>query len=175
MPRLKFSLPTLTLLAAFGGSAFGQPVPATPNTPTSDGGVGYRAKEVLGTAVNIQGNRGIGTVDDIVFDSAGRIDYLIVANQGRLVSVPWRAARYDARQRTAVVDITQERFQSVPTYSAERYPDFYTPTYRTDLYRAYGLDPDRDRRLTPGQDRRLDRREDRRDDRRDNRPAAPRP
>lgn len=164
MPRSTLSLSALVFSAALSGSGFAQPVPATPNTPTSDGtDVGYRAKEVIGTAVNIQGNRGIGTVDDIVFDRDGRIDYLVVANQGLLVSVPWQAARYDARQRTATVDITQEQFQSVPTYTVERYPNFYAPSYRVDTYKVYGLDPTRG--VTPGQDRRIERRDDRRDDR----------
>ena len=163
MPKRIFSL--LTLAAAFGGSASAQVVPVSPNTPTSDGtGVAYRAKQVIGTTVSIQGNRGIGSVDDIVFDSNGQIDYLVVANQGRMVSVPWQAAKYDPQARSAVVNITQEQFQSVPTYTSERYPNFYTPTYRVDTYKYYGLTPDRRPNVTPGADRRQDRRDDRRND-----------
>jgi hypothetical protein len=71
-----------------------QPVPTqpagkvqSPGSPASN--VTYRAKQVLGTKVAIQGNVSIGTVDDIVFDDAGNLEYLIVANDGKMVTVPW--------------------------------------------------------------------------------------
>src|SRR4051812_27466490 len=39
-----------------------------------------RVKNVLGTKVRIQGDLAIGTVDDIVFNDDGYIDYLVVLN-----------------------------------------------------------------------------------------------
>ena len=42
------------------------------------------AKQVLGTKIMIQGDTAIGTVDDIVFDNAGNLEYLIVENEGKL-------------------------------------------------------------------------------------------
>src|SRR5436853_3781506 len=52
----------------------------------------HKVKSVLGTAVTIQGGLSIGTVDDIIFDDDGYIDYLVVLNQGKYVVVPWQAA-----------------------------------------------------------------------------------
>jgi sporulation protein YlmC with PRC-barrel domain len=149
-------------LAAAGLATAQQPaaVPAQPATaqPAAQPGAApaaYRAKDVIGTKVAIQSNTAVGTVEDIVFSAAGDVEYLIVAAQdGKLTTVPWAAATFNPAQRTAVLDIPAERWQSMPTYSSQAYPQFFTPTYRTEVYRAYGL--------TPGEFRRTERRIERR-------------
>jgi hypothetical protein len=110
-----------------------------------------RAKAILGSKVSIRGDLAIGTVDDIVFTDDGYVDYVIVLNEGKYVPVPWEAAKFNFERRTATVDITQERFREVPTYTVERVPNFYDPGYRTRIYGYYGL--------RPGQERRIERRE----------------
>ena len=67
-------------------------------------------KQVLGPKVSIENNVAIGTVDDLVFDDYGRVEYLIVQNEGKLVTVPWEAAKFNFEQRTAVVNITPQQF-----------------------------------------------------------------
>jgi sporulation protein YlmC with PRC-barrel domain len=109
-----------------------------------------RAKTLLGAKVAIQGGTGVGTVDDIVLTDEGVVDFLIVSEGGKLVTVPWEAIKFNYEKRMAIIDIPHERYQQVPTYSVEQYPNFYAPTYRVQVYKAYGL--------TPGQERRLERR-----------------
>jgi hypothetical protein len=147
-----------------GGAALAdaQPATAPPATGAQPGTVdpnaaprAYRAKEILGAKINIQNNTSVGTVEDIVFTDAGDVEYLVVANPGgKLVSVPWSAATFNVAQKTAVVNITPEQYKVIPTYTATTYPQFFTPTYRTETYKYYGV--------TPGQLRRLDRKLDRR-------------
>jgi hypothetical protein len=110
-----------------------------------------RAKDVLGAKVSIRGDVSVGTVDDIVFDRDGYIDYLLVLKDGKYVVVPWGAAKFNAESRAATVDITQEKFREIPTYTQERWPNFYDQTFRTQVYGYYGL--------KPGQERRIERRE----------------
>lgn len=110
----------------------------------------YRAKQVLGSKVHLDGNVAVGTVDDLVFDDNGQVEYLIVLNQGKLVTVPWEATKFNFEKRMATINITQEKFREIPTYTAEQYPTFAAPTYQTQTYKYYGL--------TPGQTRRLNRR-----------------
>ncbi len=117
----------------------------------------YRAKQILGSKVSLDGGRDAGTVDDIVFGENGGIDYLVVVNSdSKLVTVPWEAARFDAERRTAVVHIAPERFQEIPTYTTEQYPSYWTPTYRTQIYRYYGLTPRQERRVIRREERRRD-------------------
>jgi hypothetical protein len=130
-----------------------QPAPAQPGTAVQPGGTvaAYRAKDIIGTKVAVQSNTGVGTVDDIVFSAGGDVEYLIVATQdGKLTTVPWAAATFNPAQKTAVLDIPVQRWQSMPTYTSQAYPQFFTPAYRTEVYRAYNL--------TPGELRRVERR-----------------
>jgi sporulation protein YlmC with PRC-barrel domain len=107
----------------------------------------YRAKQILGAKVGLQGSSSVGTVDDIVLDANGNVDYLIVmTDDNKLVTVPWDATQFNVEKRTAVVQIPQEQFQKIPTYTAERYPAFASPAYRTQVYTYYGLRPGQERR-----------------------------
>jgi hypothetical protein len=125
-----------------------------PNTaPASPSMQTHRAKEVLGSKVSIEGNVVIGKVDDIVFDDEGYVEYLIVDNEGKLVTVPWEAAKFNFQERTEYVKITSDQFRRVPTYTVDKYPVFATPDYRVETYKYYGLTP-RERRV----ERRVDRR-----------------
>src|SRR5262245_975919 len=110
-------------------------------------GVTYRAKQILGAKIMIKNNTSIGTVDDIVFDDAGNLEYLIVANEGKMVSVPWEAAKFDVKSQSAVVNITPEVYKTIPTFTTTTYPDFFVPTYRTTTYKYYGLTPRELRRI----------------------------
>ena len=106
----------------------------------------YRAKSVLGSKVSIEGNVAVGTVDDIVFADDGYLEYLIVLNDNKLVTVPWEAAKFNFEKRTAVVNITPERFKVIPTCTVDQYPVFATPRYRVETYKYYGLTPAEERR-----------------------------
>ncbi len=106
----------------------------------------YRAKEVLGSKVLLGATQTVGVIDDIVFSEVGQIEYLIVADAGKLVTVPWDAAKFDMKARTATLTITPQVYQTIPTYTVTTYPAFYTPAYRTATYRYYGIAPGEYRR-----------------------------
>jgi len=116
----------------------------------------YRAKDLMGTKIAIRGNTAVGTVDDIVFSDDGVIQYLIVTTgEDKLVTVPWEATKFDFEKRTGMIDMPADQFRLIPTYTVKTYPQYWTPTYRTEIYKVYGL--------TQAQERRLERRVDRRD------------
>ncbi len=109
----------------------------------------FRAKQVMGTKIMIQGDTAIGTVDDIVFDNAGNLEYLIVENEGKLLTVPFETAKFNVEKKTAVLTLSPDQYKLIPTYTTTTYPSFYTPTYRTEVYKYYGLTPRELRRLGP--------------------------
>jgi hypothetical protein len=133
------------LILAAGGLALAQePKPGAP--PAA--GNSFRAKQILGTKIMIQNNTAVGTVEDLVFDEAGNMDYLVVStSDNKLVTVPWDAAKFDLEKKTATLNVTQEVWKTVPTYTTTTYPQFYTPTYRTQIYKVYNLTPRELRRL----------------------------
>jgi sporulation protein YlmC with PRC-barrel domain len=123
------------------------PVKVQPADVKAGTGLTFRAKEILGAKIMILNNTAIGTVDDIVFDDAGNLEYLIVVSDGKLVTVPWEAAKFDVKSQSAVVNITPEVYKTIPTYTVTTYPAFFTPTYRTTTYKYYGLTPRELRRI----------------------------
>jgi PRC-barrel domain len=152
---LRSVLPIAALGTLWVGSVFAQTPPPTPPRPTdparvtpatpasrtSESTQAYRVKQVLGSKVHIQGDLAIGTVDDVVFSDSGQVEYLIVANEGKLVTVPWEAAKFNFEKQTATINITQEKYREIPTYTVREYPVFFEPAYRTRAYGWYGLTP----------------------------------
>lgn len=124
-----------------------QPAAQQPALQSAGQPVHYRIKQLLGTTVSLEGNMPAGTVEDLVFDDNGTVEYLIVSNEGKLVTVPWQAAKFNFEKRTATINITPERFQTIPTYTATQYPAYSTPAYRTQTYQYYGLTPAQTRRI----------------------------
>ena len=122
------------------------PKPGLAPAPAPTAPKEYRVKQVLGTKVNIQGDIAIGTVDDIVFGDDGQIEYLLVLNDGKFVSVPWKAATFNFDKQMAVVNITQEQYRVIPNFGLGLFPRFFEPTYRVETYKYYGLTPAQQRR-----------------------------
>ena len=143
-------LATAALAALATTTAFAQ-VPATGSpAPVKGANSQFRAKQILGSQIMIQGNTAVGTVDDLVFDEAGNLEYLVVENAGKLSTVPWEAAKFDLEKKTAVLPLTAAQYNVIPTYTTTTYPSYYTPAYRTQMYKFYNL--------TPRDLRRIDRR-----------------
>jgi sporulation protein YlmC with PRC-barrel domain len=139
-----------TLAIGEGGATHAQQPPPAPAPGTLPVSYSYRAKEILGSKINIQDNIPVGTVEDIVFTDAGEVEYLIVEKAGQFVTIPWSAAVFNLTKRTATVNITVDRYRAIPAYTATTYPQFFAPTYRAEVYKYFGL--------TPGQLRRMERR-----------------
>ena len=91
--------------------------------------------------MSLKDNLSIGTVDDVVFNDQGQVEYLIVANDGKLVTVPWEAAKFNFEKQTATLNITQDQYKVIPTYTVREYPVYFEPTYRTQVYGWFGLKP----------------------------------
>lgn len=115
--------------------------PAAGTTTSTESPHPYRMKQVLGTKVSLKDGLSIGTVDDVVFSDQGQIEYLIVNNDGKLVTVPWEAAKFNFEKQTATVNISQDQYRVIPTYTVREYPVFFEPTYRTRAYGWFGLRP----------------------------------
>src|SRR5438045_249179 len=93
----------IALLTAAAGILLAQVVQTQTGTTTT---TALRAKQILGAQVSLQGSTNVGTVEDIVLNNDGVIDYLIVSEGGKLVTVPWEAAKFNYERRTAVINIT---------------------------------------------------------------------
>jgi hypothetical protein len=141
-------------LAATGATVCQAAAPVEREAVETHGGHALRAKNILGSKVNIEGGTDVGTVVDIIFDNDGALDYLVVDHDGKYVTVPWEAAKWDLGKRTAVINITPQRWQEIPTYTSEAYPNYYEPAYREKIYSYYGVKPRREIRNERREERR---------------------
>jgi hypothetical protein len=89
----------------------------------------------------------VGAVEDFVINDEGVNEYLVVSSGGKLVTVPWDLARYDYETRSLHIPVTPEVYRAIPTYTAERLPNYHAPEYRSHVYKHFGLSPERARRL----------------------------
>lgn len=127
--------------------------PERPSTGSADGGtietapaVGQRVRDLLGTGVAIQKGQTVGKIYDMILNSGGMVEYVIVEDAGQLRSVPWKAVSIEAAGRDAVRavtirGITEERFRTVPGFTRDRYPNFLDSNYRSETTRYYNLRP----------------------------------
>ena len=76
---------------------------------------------VIGGAVQIAGGVSVGKIEDVVLNDSGCIGYAVVAYQDQYVAIPWNAVSVDFQQRIVSVDITQERFATVPRFRRDEF------------------------------------------------------
>jgi hypothetical protein len=89
-------------------------------------------------------------IESVLAQTYQNWEYVIVNKDNKLVTVPWSAVKFNFEKQTATLDITQQQYQVIPTFTVQTYPSFFDNTYRTKVYSWYGL--------TPGQLRRIERR-----------------
>jgi sporulation protein YlmC with PRC-barrel domain len=144
-------------LLAFGCWAFATSVaqaqPAVRVETPAAAGEARRATSIMGSTVTIRGGTSVGKVEDIVFNNDDYIEYLVVAEGGKNVLIPWQAAKYDIGKRAVTVDVAVDRYREIPTFARDRWPNVYDPEYQQKIYGYYGL--------RPGQERRIERRQNR--------------
>lgn len=139
------------LVAALTGFAAlaDEPKPAVPpGTEVGELPRPLRAKQVIGAKINIQNNTVVGTVDDIVLSDAGDVEYVVVQTEAnKMVTVPWSTVVWNKDYKSANINITVDRFKVIPRYNNTSYPDYFAPTYRSEIYKMYGVAPGVLRRL----------------------------
>jgi len=112
-----------------------------------------RLSWIMGGRVMLQGSREVGKVEDIVLNEAGCAEYVAVLIQDKYTLVPWEAAKIDFGRKQVTVNLAAEKFQEVPTFTAETWPNLTDRVYVDKIYKYYGVTP---------REHRIERREDRR-------------
>ena len=104
-----------------------------------------RASEIIGRSVTNDQNQFLGKVNDLIVSGDGRVAYLVIASGGvlgfgeRLCAIPWRESSPRVREDALVVNISQERFASAPSF--ESWADFREGEYEERVRAYYGEEP----------------------------------
>ena len=116
--------------------------------PASRLGQVQKASKLIGTGVNNLQDEKLGKVENLLVDlTSGRVVAVIVSSGGflgmgdELSAVPPTALRFNADRDTLQLDASKEQLASAPHFKANQWPDFAQPTYSSEVYRAYKVDP----------------------------------
>ncbi len=102
-----------------------------------------KLSRMLKSKVLIQQDQPAGTVVDVVLSDGGCVEYIVAMHEDQYYVVPYSAGRYRHADQVFFVDIAPAQFQRVTYFSQDRWPDFYAPAYRNQVYSFYGLDASR--------------------------------
>jgi hypothetical protein len=86
-----------------------------PASATREVAGGRRLGLLRDTPLLLNGGATAGRVNDFVLNAFGGIDYIVVANDGQYMLLPYKAATFDWENRQIGVNMDQARFQQIPT------------------------------------------------------------
>jgi len=96
-----------------------------------------RLSLVIGGNVRIAQGVSVGKIEDVVLNDQGCIDYVVVVYQDKYVPIPWSVATVDYGQRIVTVDITEQRFAEVPTFTRTEFAVLATTEFTQKVRSAF--------------------------------------
>ena len=103
------------------------------------------ASRVNGTAVYNSAGESIGKIYDVMLDKlSGKVAYAIMSFGGFLGMgddyhpLPWSELKYDTNKGGYVVNVSNQKLQGAPRYSAGSEPAWGDPKYNEQVYGYYG-------------------------------------
>ena len=98
-----------------------------------------RVSTVVGTTVTL-GSESLGKVTEVVINSDGCIEYLIVQYADGFVPIPWAVSTVNFDQRTIVIqstDVTVARLREM-TFAEGRWPNFADQQFTQQVRTVWG-------------------------------------
>jgi len=82
------------------------------------------SSDLIGRKLSTSAGGGLGDLEDLVLDESGRVLFLVVKMEERLIPVPWE--RFDraggpGESPTFILDIAPERLADAPSFSEEEW------------------------------------------------------
>jgi sporulation protein YlmC with PRC-barrel domain len=104
-----------------------------------------RASEIIGRTVKNDKGENLGTVNDIVIDRRGEVQYIILSHGGllgigdKLIPIPFRAARMDMQEDTLVLqNVDKQKLEQAPNISQQEWEKLAQPDFERRVYSYYG-------------------------------------
>jgi sporulation protein YlmC with PRC-barrel domain len=104
----------------------------------------HEVTEILGNHVMNSQGEDLGRINDLVFDSEGRVSFAVLAHGGflrigeKLTAIPFNTLSYEDKEKHFVLDVTREKLESAPAFSRKTLSDL---RWAEDVYRYFGQQP----------------------------------
>jgi sporulation protein YlmC with PRC-barrel domain len=105
-----------------------------------------RASEFMGKDVKDLAGENIGTVDDVVFDNQGNINYIILSRGGvagigaDLVPIPFKAEKFSFQEDTIVLSMDQQKLEKAPSFSSGEWDELSRQEFQQRVHGYYGTE-----------------------------------
>lgn len=82
-----------------------------------------RGSDLIGASVKNPNGDNLGTVNDIIVNKRGDVEYLILSHGGilgfgeELIPIPFKIARIDAKEQVVMVNISKDKLSKAPNFS----------------------------------------------------------
>jgi len=106
---------------------------------TNDWERAYALSDIKGSQVKNMQGEDLGTLDDFVIDTDGRVGFAILSHGDKRVAVPYDAITYDRVEKRLSLNMSKDRIESAPAF--DKATDLSRPTWADDIYRYYGVQP----------------------------------
>lgn len=133
-----------SVLSILAGSFCASLALAQPATTTTSGSTTttvqyFRSSTVVGQTL-LLGRESVGKVTEVVFNSSGCIEYLVVQDAEGFVVVPYSVVTINTEQRNIVVQsstVTIDRLREL-RFTEARFPNFADPTFTQRVQTVWG-------------------------------------
>ena len=106
---------------------------------TSDWDRAYALSDIKGSQVKNMQGEDLGTLDDFVIDTDGRVGFAILSHADKFVAIPFDAITYDQSEKRLSLNMSKERIDSAPAF--DKSTDLSRSAWTDEIFRYYGVQP----------------------------------
>ncbi|MBI1849493.1 MAG: PRC-barrel domain-containing protein [Planctomycetes bacterium] len=108
-----------------------------------------RASQLMRLTVKDTAGKNVGDVEDLVVDpSTGRVSFVVLSMGGvlgvgeKLVAIPCRAINVGPDQKTAYLNVDEEKLRRAPTFDKSNWPDVSDTRWWSETSSYFGMESD---------------------------------
>ena len=107
-------------------------------TPANGWDRSYVMSELVGSQIKDRQGEDIGSINDFVFDTHGKLAFAILSHENKLVAVPFETLTYDRTAGHLVLNTPKEKVDSAPNFDKGSVSD---RKWAEEVYRHFGQRP----------------------------------
>lgn len=99
----------------------------------------HRASQLIGKDVQNQQGEEVGEISDLMLNTRGNIDFLILSRGDDLVPIPWQAVKQPGAEDALVVNMDKAKLDKAPRFSEKDWAGFNETEYQDEVRGYYGV------------------------------------
>ena len=97
-----------------------------------------RLTTLVGAPVLV-GTDSFGTIEEIILNENGCLDYLVVSHENKHLVLPWGIAQVNFDRRSVVLNVERQRLIQAPSFSGSDWTQITRPEFSQQVHRFYNV------------------------------------